>query len=161
MKTTVNLHGQPTEIELKMWSKRDRDMLERKYKLGSSTYIMSIASALLQGGAKGPGVVVAKDLIKEEAARQNEDNIHYDAERVSMIVRKHDGSAFSLDVIEDLPDDEYAALCVLVTDFVASMPEKSAQLKIGLARLLRDSPMCGPALELVDNVMSGRISEKN
>jgi len=166
MRTSVLIDGKETPIELRMWSKKKRDDIEREYGIPGATYVSMVVGSLSQG--RGPAQQLAKDLIDREVRRQNEVGDEFNMKMISAVAFKVlDGDPpppllpFKMEEIENFPDGEYERLRSIVTNFLLGNQDKFTMLKVGLADKIKDDALREDVLKFVNEVASGQVEVKN
>ena len=170
MRTSVLIDGKETPIELRMWSKKKRDDIEREYGIPGATYVNMVVGSLSQG--RGPALQLAKELIDREVKRQNEVGDEFNMKMISVVAFKvvewkteqtlgEDLVPFKMEEIENLPDGEYERLRSLVTNFLLGNQDKFTIVKVGLAEKIKDDTLREDVLKFVDEVASGQVETKN
>ena len=151
----VRLNGEegPTRlVDLKMWSKRTRDLLERKYGIPGQQYAGGMLGAISM--AKGPNIDLLRNLFQQEVEKMNKAGAGFEVEKIAAI------TGLAADDVWNLPDDEFDKLQDAVMAFLSRRDDKVTLLKASLAELV--SPHEREAvLKLVDSVMLGESDEKN
>ena len=164
MKKEIQMHGQPVSIELQMWSRRTRDMIDRKHGMAGSVYINQVIGVLAKE-SKSP---VARDmlmhLVEKERNRQDETGSDYAIDAICACVRIPKGDTTQVLLpkeVADLPDDEFEALNDMVMDFLVRRLDKVLILKTGLTNMIKDEKLAAQVLKFIDEVMSGQVESKN
>ena len=160
MRTQVRLNGEEVSIDLKMWSRKDRDQIDRKHGMPGSVYISQVIGVV----ARETRSPIAKDLlihlIEKERKRQDDVASDYAIDAVCMVASR-DGQKLTYDQVANLPDDEFEALNQQVMEFLLNKPNKMLLLKSGLANIIKDEKLFEQVAKFVDEVMLGRVEAKN
>ncbi len=148
----VRLNGEDRLVNLKMWSKRTRDQLERKYGIPGQQYAGSMLGAISM--AKGPNIDLLRNLFQQEIEKMNKTGAAFEVDKVAAI------TGLVVDDVWNLPDDEFDKVQDAVDAFLGRREDRVTLLKVSLSGLVgpdeRDA-----VLKLVDSVMLGETDQKN
>ena len=148
----VRLNGEDRLVNLRMWSKRTRDQLERKYGIPGQQYAGGMLGAI--STAKGPNIDLLRNLFQQEIEKMNKAGAGFEVEKVAAV------TGLTVDDVWNLPDDEFDKLQDAVIAFLSRRDDRVTLLKASLAELLAPHER-EAALKLVDSVMLGESDEKN
>lgn len=157
-KKQVPHEGKECEVEIRMWSARQRDEIERKFGTPGSRYLSGLVGIIGRSRPAPATLGLMQQLIDREVSRLNEIGISQTVATIQACVVNAPFNTEDDDLL-DMDQDEFSALADAVQSVIWRVDDRILLLKEELGKALKGDSL-NRALATVDAVFSGR-AEKN
>jgi hypothetical protein len=157
-KKEVPFQGEVCEVEIRMWSARQRDEVERHFGTPGSRYLSGLVGIIGRSRPAPATLGLMQQLIEREVKRLNEIGISQTVATIKACVVNAPFSLEDNDLLE-MDQDEFSALADAVQSVIWRVDDRVLLLKEELAKVLKGKTL-EKAHDTVDAVFSGR-AEKN